>query len=540
MPAVYAGPNKRHPVTKAAATRYHIELAEPDYLGRPTMKKPAELYACLYAREFPAQTLLRLRPDFRDRPCVVMDGQPPLQQVCSLTRKARILGLIRGMTQVEVETFPAVTVLPRSHKEETAARIALLECAGAFSPRVEEKFEDGAFLCAIDIAGTESLFGLPELLASNLLTRVRALGITACIAVSHNFYAAVALAKGMSSRTRIKMIPAGQENTALASLPLTVLDLTKEQAETFDLWGIRTLGMLAALPEKELIARMGQSGKSLRLLANGKMPHLFQPVEPVFSLQERMELDSPVEDRDALLFVINMMFDQLVLRAMARVLALASVSLVLNLEGAMHHSRTIRPALPTNERQLWIKLIRLDLEAHPPQAAILTLSLTAEPGRTSKVQLGLFSPQLPEPARLDVTLARIRAIVGEDNVGRAILRDTHRPDGFRMEPFTVPLGSASAAPSTQSRSAVRKLRPAEDISVTVQSKRPRAFYFRNKHYGVERLYGPWLTSGDWWNPTLWGFEQWDIEARTLDNVLLHCCIVRDQVADCWQMAALYD
>lgn len=506
----------------------------------PTVTKPAELYACLYAKEFPAQALLRLRPELRNRPCVIMDGKPPLQQVCSLTRKARTLGLVRGMTQVEVETFPSVTVLARSTKEETVAKAALLECSGAFSPRVEEKFENGAFLCAIDIAGTKNLFGPPESLASNLLTRVRALGITACIAVSHNFYAAVALAKGISSHTRIKMIPAGQETMALASLPLAVLDLTKEQAETFDLWAIRTLGMLAALPEKELIARIGQAGKSLRLLASGEMPHLFQPVEPVFSLQEHMVLDSPVEDRDALLFVINMMLDQLVLRATARVLALASVSLVLNLEGEMTHLRTVRPALPTNDRQIWIKLINLDLEAHPPRAAILALSLTAEPGSTSKVQLGLFSPQLPEPARLDVTLARIRAIVGEDNVGRAILRDTHQPNGFRMEPFTVPSGSASALPSTQSRSAIRKLRPAEDISVTVQSKRPKAFYFRKKHYGVERLYGPWLTSGDWWNPTSWGLEQWDIEARAMDNALLHCCIVRDQVADCWQMAALYD
>lgn len=504
------------------------------------MKKPAELYACLYAREFPAQALLRLRPDFRDRPCVVMDGQPPLQQVCSLTRKARILGLIHGMTQVEVETFPAVTVLPRSHKEEAAARLALLECAGAYSPRIEEKCDDGAFLCVTDIAGTGSLFGAPDKLAGNLLTRVRSLGITACIAVSQNFYAAISLAKGLPPRTVVKVVPFGEESAALAPLPLTVLNLTEEQAEIFELWGIRTLGALAALPEKELIARLGQSGRHLRELADGKMPHLFQPVEPALVLEEHMELDSPVEDRDALLFVVNMMLEQLILRATARVLALASVSIALNLEGGMRHSRTVRPALPSNDRRLWIKLIQLDLEAHPPQAAILTLSLTAEPGSTSKVQLGLFSPQLPEPARLDVTLARIRAIVGEENVGRAVLGDTHRPDGFRMEPFTVPSGSTFVIPSNQSHSALRKLRPTEDITITVQGQRPKTFVFRNKRYVIEHLYGPWLVGGDWWNPTLWGLEQWDIEGRAHDSTLLHCCLVRDQIADRWQMAALYD
>jgi hypothetical protein len=75
-------------------------------------------------------------------------------------------------------------------------------------------------------------------------------------------------------------------------------------AETFSLGGIHKLEMLVALPEKELIARMGQSGKHLRQLARGQLQHLFQPAEPVFALEEQMELDSPVELLEALLFVV--------------------------------------------------------------------------------------------------------------------------------------------------------------------------------------------------------------------------------------------
>jgi protein ImuB len=444
------------------------------------------------------------------------------------------------MTRVEVDTFSGVTVLPRLLREEAAAKTILLECAGAFSPRVEDRSEDAAFLCVIDIAGTRSLFGSPESLAGNLLGRVRALGIAARIAVSRNFHAAVTLAKGLSPRTSVKIIPPGEESAALERLPLAVLDLTEEEAETFGLWGIGTLGMLAALPEKELIARMGQSGKRLRQLASGEVPHLFQPLEPAFTLEERMELDFPLEPLESLLFVLNVMLEQLILRAKARVLALASVSITLDIEGGMKHIRTVRPALPTNDAHLWIKLLHLDLEAHPTQAAILAVSLVAEPGSTNKVQLGLFAPQLPEPARLDVTLARIRAIVGDENVGRAVLKDTHEPGAFRMEPFTVPSGSVSIAPSSQSRSAIRRLRPAETISVTVQSQHPKAFFFRKKHYVVEHIYGPWLTSGDWWQPTLWGLEQWDLVAREQDNALLCCCLVRDHIEDRWQMVALYD
>ena len=504
------------------------------------MNKPAELYACLYAKEFPAQTLIRLRPNLRDKPCVVMEGEPPLQLVCSLNTKGRLLGIAHGMTSVEVDTFPSVAVLPRSCKEEESTKAALFECMGAFSPRVEDRCEDHAFVCVLDIAGTERLFGPPETVARNLLHRVKALGIRACATVSSNLQAAVALAKGLSPRTTVRVIPKREEANVLASLPLYVLSLTEEHTETFSLWGIRTLGMLAALPEKELIARIGQEGKRLRLLARGELPHLFQPAEPAFTLKEKMELESPVEVLHSLLFVVGIMLDQLILRAQARALALASVTVALTLECKETYTRMIKPPLPTNDKQIWIKLLHIDLETYPPHAAILSLTLSADPGSTSKIQLGLFSPQLPEPMGLDVTLARIRAIVGDECVGRAVLNDTHQPKGFRMEPFTVTAGSKPVISSSRFPSASRQLRPPENVSVTLQSQRPKAFVFREKRYVVERIYGPWLTGGDWWNPTLWGLEQWDIVARARDSALLSCCMVRDLMQDRWQMAALYD
>ena len=105
-------------------------------------------------------------------------------------------------------------------------------------------------------------------------------------------------------------------------------------------------------------------------------------------LAEHTELDSPVELLDSLLFVAAAMLNQLIVRANARLVALAAVNLTLTLERGGTHARTVRPALPTNDKQLWIKLLHLDLEAHPPPAAVLAVALDAEPEATSKVQLG--------------------------------------------------------------------------------------------------------------------------------------------------------
>jgi protein ImuB len=105
------------------------------------MKPADELYACLYAKEFPAQAVLRLRPELRERPVVVVEGESPLQTVCSFNAKARYLGIVRGMTRVELDTFSSLVVLPRSRPEEVSTHGVMLECASAFSPRVEDRSE---------------------------------------------------------------------------------------------------------------------------------------------------------------------------------------------------------------------------------------------------------------------------------------------------------------------------------------------------------------------------------------------------------------
>ncbi len=504
--------------------------------------------------------MLRLRPQLRESPVAVLVGTAPRQWVCSLNARAAALGIEAGLTRAELEVFPSVALLPRSLAEEASARAALLQCAGQFSPRVEclthchpersaAESRDLLFLtsdthfCAIlDIAGTEKLLGPPEKLAKKLLHSVRVLGIHATVVVSANLDAALCLARNLPIRTAI--IPTGEEAKTLAPLPLSVLTLTPEHAETFARWGIATLGALAALPEKELIARLGQEGRRLRQLARGQAPHLLVPADPPFTLEERIELDSPVELLDSLLFVLGVLLDHLIARATAQILALASVTVTLVLEGGATHARTVRPALPNNDRRLWLRLLHLDLQAHPPSAAILAITLTADPGATSKVQLGLFSPQLPEPARLDVTLARIRSFVSEQRIGRAVLEDTHRPDAFRMEPFTLPATTHHPNPASPGPLRASPSAPPEPVTVTLHQRRPTSFVFRNQRYTVERAWGPWYFSGNWWGVECWSIEKWDLVARTDSGSTISCSIARNPMRPAathdWCLEELYD
>lgn len=503
------------------------------------MKAPHELYVCILAREFPAQALLRLRPELRDKPCVVLEGEAPQQCVCALNTRARLVGVRHGMTKVEVDTFDGLTILDRSLRTESEAQAILLECAGCFSPRIEDRSMDGIFMCVLDAAGTESLFGPPLMLAKQLRQRLRSIGVSAAITACSNFHAAICLAKGLRGGIPIQIVPHGDQAKALAVLPLSVLDLTGSQEETFRAWGIRLIGALSELPEKALISRLGQDGKRLLQLARGQRPHLLQPIDVPFVLEERVDLDFPLEDLEALLFGLSTMLEQLILRAKSRVYALASIAITLGLEGGGSHARTVNPRVPSNDKQLWLKLLHLDLQSHPPEASIFTVHLLAEPGATSKVQLGLFSPQLPEPSRLDVTLARIAAIVGDENVGQAVLDDTRRCDDFHVEPFAL-VNTEPLVPTEGARACLRMLRPAEVTTVTVRSGRPYDVYFRSRRYAVEEAYGPWLSGGDWWNESIWGDEQWDVIARAESSLPLVCRLARDFVQNCWHVAGLYD
>jgi protein ImuB len=490
-------------------------------MGRQQMSET--LFACIYVPEFAAQTAQRLRPELRGKPFVVLQGEPPQETVCSINKIARRLGLEVGMTRLEAESFAGVSFMSRSFREEETARAVVHECAAGFSPRISDISTDLACVCMTDISGMERLFGQPEFLARKIRERILSVGIACAIAVSANHHAALCAARAGKS---IVVIPNGEEASSLAHLPLNVLDLTAQQQETFSTWGIRTLGALAALPEIELITRMGQDGSRLRAIARGEYSYFFQPVEIPFELKESYEFDQPVEILDSLLFAVSPMLDLLIERAQSRTLSLASITIALRMQNNALHTRTIQPALPTDNRKLLLKLMHLDLQSHPPFDSVVEINLTAQAGDPRKVQLGLFSPQLPEADRLDVTLARIAALVGEDRVGAPELRDTHHPDRFMMAGFKVAEAKPHNKPIIQ-RTGVRRLRPEETIAVFSQQKRPVEFRFRSISYRIERAWGPWQMSSSWWNGEAWSVEEWDVVAQGTNRTKIFCRIVHD-------------
>jgi protein ImuB len=542
-----------------------------------------ELWGCVVVAQLAAQAGVRLRPNLAAAAVVVMEGVRPTERICSVNARARTMGLHEGMTRVEVETFEDVAVLARSTAEEAAARRVLFEAMGQFSPRIEARICEADWGCVVDLAGTARLLGDSLAVGEQLVRCLAELGFAGFCCVAANADAGLSVARfgawssGIlkeSSRfllqtvlprsraaqeVRVRVMECGQEGWALGGLPVAVLRLEAEMKERFAIWGVRTLGELAGLPETALIVRVGQGGKTLRLRARGELPYLMRPVEEEARLEEVRELEEPVETLEPLLFLIQEMLELLLKRVVGRALALASVTIsfglevvrdrILGVDGLVaqsqkravessdndvpeEFSRTVRPAVATVDRHLLMKMLQLDLEANPAPGAVVRVRVAAEAGDASRIQLG-------------DTYARLVSLVGDQNVGRVRLLDTHAAEGFVLERFRLPSAEYKACESRTKYAmpvtALRRLRPAMQVRVSMKGQEILGFWMDGRRFEVVRCFGPWRSSGAWWAGDGWSEDSWDLATRCeADGEVMICLLGHDLVRDDWLLAGIYD
>src|SRR5580658_947900 len=359
----------------------------------------------------------------------------------------------------------------------------LMKMAQEFSPLVEQTSADTV---ALDADGLERIHGLPQQIAAALARRAAERGLQASVAIAANLDTAVYAARGFAG---VSVIPYGDEAKYLGSLPLTVLGPTPEMMETLERWGIRRFRDLAALPALGLAERLGAEGLRLHKLARGAGDRPLVPiVEPLY-FEEEAELEYPVELLEPLMFVLAQLLNGLRARLAARGLATNELRLRLKLENRGEHARTLRFPVPMLDTKAFLKLLDLDLGSHPPPSPVVKVWLEAE------------------PAKLELTLARLKSLVGDKNVGSPALPDTHRPGAFQM--LERPL-AASPCRRVAASLVMRAIRPPRTARVQMASGQPVHVQAEGVRGHVTAAAGPWRTSGDWWTADPWARDEWDI------------------------------
>ena len=400
-----------------------------------------------------------------------------------------------------------------------------------FSPQVEAI--DPATV-VMDLSGMQRLLGSPAEIAAAIGKQA---GPNARIALASNRAAAVHAARGFAGVTVIR---SGEEAARLAALPIDWLETTGEVRAILAGWGIHTFGQLATLPEEGVAERLGPEGVRLRKLARGAPGIPIKPDAAPPTFTDRMELEYPVELLEPLSFILSRQLHTLCDKLGSYGLSALELHLELTLTAAATpvHRRTIRLPVPMRNPITFLKLLQLDLDAHPPPAPIAAVAMRIEPAKPRAVQEGLFLPPTPEPEKLELTLQRIAALVGKENVGSPGLVDTHRPGAFTVRPALEKSGQVlSIPPSTL---AFRAFRPVVAARVVSAADEPKQVWARAKSRVIEgrvlSAAGPWRTSGDWWTATPWAREDWDL---SLSNGALYR-LYREYFTGAWFLDGEYD
>jgi protein ImuB len=396
--------------------------------------------------------------------------------------------------------------------------------AARFSPWCELASPDTAIF---DAGRVERLLGGPEQIARAIWEQS---GRRANVALAAVPDAAFLAARNFPGITIIRDAAGGLAELVLESLPIE-----PDLLGTFAAWGIRTLGDLAALPENGLASRMGERALALQRLARGAIRRPLQIRKPPEIYADRIALDHPIELLEPLLFLLARILNGQCDRLTAHGLAANEIRVTLTLDDRSEYVRTLRLPVPMRDGRALLKLLQMDLEAHPPQAAMTAVAVALNPVEPRRVQHGLFVPQAPAPDKLELTLARIRGLVGEENVGVPELLDTHRPAPFRLVGGHAAPAAFAGRLKPAPHIAFRYFHPPLPAKVELHGERPARLTAPGIYGRIVSAAGPWRTSGEWWTLAPWNRDEWDVALN--DGALYR---IYSEPGGCWHVEGAYD
>ena len=421
--------------------------------------------ASLFIPLFPLAARLRAEPELAGEIVAICEGNGAAARVVAASRPARKAGLRPGMSMAQARgILPALLARGRDPGCEASAHEALLETAWSLSPRVEDAELDLVFA---DVDGMHQLYDGERDLGQAAEVTATSMDLPIRVGIAANKLAARIAARQPGSPT---VVPPGGETAFLAALPLRHLRLERRLAETLGRWGVTTLGGLAHLPADRVASRLGPAGAAAHQSARGIDPQPLVPHQPSPTLTEGMELEWPVVTVDPLLAAVRQLLDRIRRRLEAHDLACALLELELGLEPEGSARRTIRLPAPTRDVDALVALIRLELEAHPPDAAVAAFACFVHPNRPRRGQLTLFGAPEIHPEKLAATMARIAGRIGPDRVGAPRVSDGHLPERYDTADFDPPPAPKLRREPKNGRGllAVRVLRPPVPLEVIVE------------------------------------------------------------------------
>ena len=365
-----------------------------------------------------------------------------------------------------------------------------------------ELLKDGILF---DVSGLENLIGDADRITEEIARQLKANRISGKIAVDKNINVAILLARGGDSTANAA--------DPFSQLSLRELEIDPDTLNIFKDLGLHTVQDLRQIPPDKLIDRYGHNFRNVIDIIERKDGRLLAPNVKETSVNWSYDLDFPVEDFEQLIFIVNHGLERLFAQVAHFGLSTEQLDISFGLRKKKKKSYEIKTSFPTLERSFWLKLVNLRISLDAPESAIERVSVVAHFTKPRPDQRGLYSVSRPEPESLMLTVNKIKKLVGENNVGVAVLLDQRLPEAFSLNADQFPQGREKFELRPENLiAAFNYFRPPVSAAVTVENK--RLLFIKTARFsdGVRRYSGAWKENSYWWNNP-WCKKEWDIETE---------------------------
>ncbi|RJP19403.1 MAG: DNA polymerase IV [Deltaproteobacteria bacterium] len=387
-------------------------------------------------------------PALRGKP-VIVGGSERRGVVAASSYEARKFGVHSAMpTATAMRLCPAGVFLPVRMDRYRDMSEKVFDIFRRFTPLVEPLSIDEAFL---DVTGCERLFGSAEETARRIRAAVRGeTGLTVSAGVAPNKFLAK-IASDVGKPDGLTVVPPGSEIAFLAPLPVGKLwGVGKVTEKEMLRRGIRTIGDLGRVPERELERAFGAQGMHLHRLAHGIDDRPVETEREAKSIGHEDTYDRDLRERGAIRRELLSLSDRVSARLRRSGVKGRTITLKVKYHDFVQVTRAATLADPTDDggtlyrvaldllgdteagarpvRLLGISVSKLSPAAGERKGDRLEqLSLFRPPGGGKRPPAGSADPEKKE--RLNRAVDRIREKFGRKGIAPGALPDDGEPGG---------------------------------------------------------------------------------------------------------------
>jgi DNA polymerase-4 len=292
------------------------------------------MIACLRLPPLALLAAWRANPELRGRP-LVLGGLPGQQStVIAASPEAAAFGVAAGMPLQQAEQHcPAASFQPVDDEGTAVIGRLVLRALYRFTPEVSEPAPDGS--CFMGLDGSGLRWPDPVRLLNVVSGLVeRAVGAPPAVGIGPNLFVCRLAADRADLGAPLK-VEADRVLDFLCPLPVAVLPLEDDMRTYLDLLGLRTLGALRRISRVAWRRQFGVGALTVYDLALGIDPRPLPAWRPPPRITEAAPLDPPVENVEALQFVVRAACDRLGDRLLRYGAGARRVEVTLDQEGSL-------------------------------------------------------------------------------------------------------------------------------------------------------------------------------------------------------------